>query len=129
MARILLVEDDPDNLNLLTRLLQHNGHEIYSAETAAQAIAQATEHVPELILMDLQLPPDDNTPPDPNAGLDATRQIKANESTGHIPIIALTAHTMPHHRERIAEAGCDDFQEKPIYPFENLIEKIGKFCG
>ncbi|NNE92803.1 MAG: response regulator [Verrucomicrobiales bacterium] len=129
MARILLVEDDPDNLNLLTRLLQHNGHEIYSAINAADAVSQALEHVPELILMDLQLPPDDNSPPDPNAGLVATKKIKAEETTNHIPIIALTAHTMPQHRERISEAGCDDFQEKPIYPFDNLLEKIGKFCS
>ncbi|MGY8640299.1 MAG: response regulator [Verrucomicrobiales bacterium] len=129
MARILLVEDEPDNLELLTRLLTRKGHDIISAENAADAVTLAIKEVPELILMDLQLPTDANSPTDPNAGLDATRLIKADAATKDVPVIALTAHTMADHRKRISEAGCDDFQEKPIYPFTNLLDKIDKFTG
>ena len=126
MAKILLVEDDPDNINLLTRLLQHHGHDISVADNAAAGYDLAVAEIPELILMDLELPPEPSTQPDPNAGLDATRRIKANESTKDIPVIALTAHTMAQHKERIEEAGCDDFQEKPIFPFDALLDKIVK---
>ncbi len=129
MARILLVEDEPDNLELLSRLLTRKGHEIIPAENAADAVKFALAEIPELILMDLQLPTDADSPPDPNAGLEATRAIKAEESTKDIPVIALTAHTMADHRKRISEAGCDDFQEKPIFPFDNLLQKIDKFTG
>jgi CheY-like chemotaxis protein len=80
-----------------------------------------------LILMDLELPPTPEESPDPNAGLEATRRLKADPATAGIPVIALTAHTMAHHQERIAAAGCDAFQEKPIYPFENLLNKIAQF--
>ena len=127
MARILLVEDEPDNLELLSRLLTRKGHEIIPAENAADAIKLAVSELPELILMDLQLPMTPDSPPDPNAGLEATRAIKADEATKDVPVIALTAHTMADHRKRISEAGCDDFQEKPIFPFNNLLEKIDKF--
>ena len=127
MAKILLVEDDADNIRLLTRLLQHRGHEISIAEDGETAVKLAAELRPELILMDLELPESPEGQPHPNAGLDATRAIKSNEATAEIPVIALTAHTMAQHREKIAEAGCDDFQEKPIFPFENLIDKIKKF--
>ena len=126
MARILLVEDDLDNISLLTRLLTHHGHDITVADNAEAAIVEAESSLPEMILMDLELPPTEDSSPHPNAGLDATRQIKANETTSRIPIIALTAHTMAQHQKKIVDAGCDDFQEKPISPFENLLEKIEK---
>ncbi|MEX2579374.1 MAG: response regulator [Verrucomicrobiales bacterium] len=124
MARILLVEDDEDNIGLLTRLLEHHGHEIYVATDAEAAVAKAEEKLPELILMDLELPASPDAQPDPNAGLDATREIKSRDATREIPIIALTAHTMAQHQEKIAAAGCDALQEKPIFPFENLLAKI-----
>lgn len=127
MAKILLVEDDEDNINLLTRLLEHHGHAISVATDGASASRMALELRPELILMDLELPPTEDASPDPNAGLDATRVIKAEEETSSIPIIALTAHTMAHHQERIEAAGCDALQEKPIFPFESLLEKIDYF--
>ncbi len=129
MAKILLVEDDPDNINLLTRLLQHHGHEISVADNAADGFSLALAELPELILMDLELPPEPNAQPDPNAGLDVTRRIKDHEATKSIPVIALTAHTMAQHKERIEDAGCDDFQEKPIFPFDALLEKITKHTG
>jgi CheY-like chemotaxis protein len=127
MAKILLVEDDEDNINLLTRLLEHHGHAISVATDGASASRMALELRPELILMDLELPPTEDASPDPNAGLDATQVIKAEEETSSIPIIALTAHTMAHHQERIEAAGCDALQEKPIFPFESLLEKIDYF--
>ena len=129
MARILLVEDDQDNISLLTRLLTHHGHEIKVADNAESAFEEAESFSPEMILMDLELPPSPDSQPHPNAGLDATRRLKANEATASIPVVALTAHTMAQHQEKITAAGCDDFQEKPIYPFENLLEKIAKHTG
>ncbi|MAS91967.1 MAG: two-component system response regulator [Verrucomicrobiales bacterium] len=129
MARILLVEDDEDNINLLSRLLEHHGHELVIATNAAEAVQNATEVLPELILMDLELPPEEDASPDPNAGLDATRKLKSIEATSAIPVIALTAHTMAQHQEKISAAGCDALQEKPIFPFENLLKKIDQFTG
>ena len=79
MARILLIEDDADNISLLTRLLKHHGHEISVADDAATGYDLAVAEKPELILMDLELPPEPDERPDPNAGLDATRRIKAND--------------------------------------------------
>lgn len=127
MARILLVEDDEDNISLLTRLLEHHGHAVSVATDGATAVAGAISGMPEIILMDLELPPAPDDPPDPNAGLEATRRLKADPVTAGIPVIALTAHTMAHHQERIAAAGCDAFQEKPIYPFDKLLAKIDQF--
>lgn len=124
MAKILLVEDDEDNVSLLTRLLVHHGHEISVAMDAQTAVEKADAERPQLILMDLELPTAPDAQPDPNAGLEATRQIKANPEIASIPVIALTAHTMAHHQEKITAAGCDDFQEKPIFPFDNLLKKI-----
>jgi len=126
MARILLVEDDLDNISLLTRLLVHHGHTIMVADNAELAFTEAVAILPDLILMDLELPPNSASPPHPNAGLDATRRLKANPTTAAIPVVALTAHTMAQHQEKIAAAGCDDFQEKPIFPFDNLLKKIAK---
>lgn len=129
MPRILLVEDDPDNISLMTRLLAHHGHLISVAEHAAAAWDKALAEQPDLILMDLELPAGPDSQPDPHAGLDATRRLKADPRTAGIPVIALTAHTMAQHRERIAEAGCDDLQEKPIFPFQQLLDKIGRHAG
>lgn len=129
MAKILLVEDDEDNIGLLTRLLRHHGHDVHVATDGEEAVRLAADIVPELVLMDLELPPAAGAAPEPNAGLEATRRLKAESATASIPVVALTAHTMAHHRERIAAAGCDDFQEKPIYPFENLLSKIARLAA
>lgn len=127
MAKILLVEDDEDNISLLTRLLEHHGHTLSVATDGETAVARAAEEMPELILMDLELPHVPDGQPDPNAGLEATRRIKANPLTAGIPVIALTAHTMAQHQEKITAAGCDALQEKPIFPFDNLLIKIEQF--
>jgi CheY-like chemotaxis protein len=77
MAKILLVEDDEDNILLLTRLLEHHGHSLSVATDGESAVRMASEELPEIVLMDLELPPSPDASPDPNAGLEATRQIKA----------------------------------------------------
>ncbi|HQW27945.1 MAG: response regulator [Verrucomicrobiales bacterium] len=127
MARILLVEDDEDNISLLTRLLEHHGHTLSVATDGETAVSRARAEMPELILMDLELPPTPDGQPDPNAGLEATRRLKADPLTAGIPVIALTAHTMAQHQEKITAAGCDALQEKPIFPFEKLLTKIDLF--
>lgn len=127
MPRILLIEDDADNISLLTRLLEHHGYEILVADHAEGGLEKARTEGPDLILMDLELPEKPEGQPDPNAGLNATRELKADEATSGIPVIALTAHTMAQHRERIEAAGCDDFQEKPIFPFQALLDKIAQY--
>ena len=127
MPRILLIEDDADNIGLLTRLLEHHGYEILVAVHAEGGLEKARTEGPDLILMDLELPEKPEGQPDPNAGLNATRELKADEATSSIPVIALTAHTMAQHRERIEAAGCDDFQEKPIFPFQALLDKIAQY--
>jgi CheY-like chemotaxis protein len=129
MAKILLVEDDEDNISLLTRLLRHHGHELEVATDAETAVERARCFAPEVILMDLELPPSPEASPDPNAGLEATRRIKADPATSSIPVIALTAHTMGHHQEKIEAAGCDALQEKPIYPFDSLLRKIDAYAS
>lgn len=126
MPRILLIEDDADNISLLTRLLEHHGYEISVADHAQGGLQKAREEQPDLILMDLELPERPEGQPDPNAGLNATRELKADPDTAAIPVIALTAHTMAQHKERIAAAGCDDLQEKPIFPFQALLDKIAQ---
>lgn len=127
MPRILLIEDDADNISLLTRLLEHHGYEILVADHAEGGLEKARTEGPDLILMDLELPEKPEGQPDPNAGLNATRELKADEAMSSIPVIALTAHTMAQHRERIEAAGCDDFQEKPIFPFQALLDKIAQY--
>lgn len=129
MAKILLVEDDEDNIALLTRLLEHHGHELSVATDAETAVARVASFGPEVILMDLELPPAPDASPDPNAGLEATRRIKSSPDTAGVPVIALTAHTMGHHQEKIEAAGCDALQEKPIYPFDSLLRKIEDFAS
>ncbi len=129
MARILLVENDHDNIRLMTRLLTHHGHEIEVVENARHAIEQSSANLPELILMDMEMPVEPDGMDDPFAGLIATKAIKANPSTSGIPVIALTAALMPQQKERIAEAGCDDFQEKPIRPFSALLDKLAHHLG
>lgn len=115
MAKILLVEDNEMNSDMLSRRLQRKGFEVEIAEDGQQGIDIAVSSKPDLILMDLSLPVMD--------GLEATRQIKATADLAHIPIIALTAHAMTSDRDKALEAGCDDFDTKPI-DFNRLLEKI-----
>lgn len=115
MVKLLLVEDNEPNRDMLSRRLQRKGFEIVMALDGSQAVEMALSESPALILMDMSLPVMD--------GWEATRQIKANPATRPIPVIALTAHAMAGDREKTIEAGCDDYDIKPI-EFVRLLGKI-----
>jgi two-component system, cell cycle response regulator DivK len=117
MAKILLVEDNEMNRDMLSRRLRRRGYEVVSAGDGQEGIAMARAGVVDLILMDMSLPVLD--------GWQATRRIKADPETHSIPIIALTAHAMPGDREKALDAGCDDYDTKPI-DFPRLVSKIEK---
>jgi CheY-like chemotaxis protein len=116
MPKVLLVEDDEMNRDMLSRRLIRRGFEVVMASDGEQAIAIAEAHLPDLILMDMSLPVLD--------GWEATRRIRATPATARIPILALTAHAMDGDREKTIAAGCDDYDTKPI-EFQRLITKIG----
>jgi two-component system cell cycle response regulator DivK len=120
MARILIVEDNEMNRDMLSRRLERAGHEALVAPTAGEGLTMARTHGPDLVLMDLSLPDMD--------GRDATRQLRAAEETRSLPIIALTAHAMASDRESALAAGCDDFETKPV-DFARLSEKIAALVG
>jgi CheY-like chemotaxis protein len=115
MTKVLYVEDNEDNIYMLKNRLSRKGYTVLIATDGAQGVAMAAAEQPELILMDLSLPVLD--------GWEATRQIKAAETTRHIPVIALSAHAMTGDRERALAAGCDDFDSKPI-ELDRLIWKM-----
>ena len=115
MAKILLVEDNEMNRDMLSRRLQKKGYEVVMAVDGEQGVAMAEAQAPALILMDMSLPGLD--------GWEATRRLKAAAGTRAIPVIALTAHAMAGDREKALAAGCDDFDTKPI-ELERLLAKI-----
>jgi two-component system, cell cycle response regulator DivK len=115
MARILLVEDNELNRDMLSRRLIKRGHEVVMAIDGSQGVDMARADLPELILMDMSLPV--------MSGWEATAALKADDATKAIPVLALTAHTMSGDRERALAAGCDDFDTKPI-DLDRLLEKI-----
>ena len=116
--KILLVEDNEMNRDMLSRRLTRKGYTVVSATDGARGVTMAQVESPDLILMDISLPVMD--------GLQATRQIKGDEATTHIPIIALTAHAMAGDREKCLAAGCDDYATKPV-EFPQLLTKIQSF--
>jgi CheY-like chemotaxis protein len=115
MPKILLVEDNEMNRDMLSRRLERKGHKILIAMDGEQGVAMAQAEAPDLILMDMSLPVLD--------GWAATRQLKASPATQSIPIIALTAHAMAGDQARCFEAGCDDYDTKPV-EFPRLLSKI-----
>jgi len=117
MAKILLVEDNELNRDMLSRRLSRRGHQVVEATDGEAALALAASERPDLILMDMSLPVLD--------GWEATRRLKAAPATRPIPVIALTAHAMVTDRERSLEAGCDDFDTKPV-EIERLLDKIAR---
>ena len=117
MTKILVVEDNEMNLDMLSRRLSRQGYEVVAAQDGAAGMDRAGSERPHIILMDMSLPVLD--------GWEATRRLKADPATREIPIIALTAHAMAEHRERAMAAGCDDYDTKPI-DLPRLIEKIKK---
>jgi two-component system, cell cycle response regulator DivK len=116
VAKILYVEDNEDNIYMLSDRLTRRGHEIIVARDGQEGIDMAEREMPALILMDLNLPTVD--------GWEATRRLKATATTRHIPIIALSAHAMLGDRDRALAAGCDDYDTKPV-ELARLLQKIG----
>jgi two-component system cell cycle response regulator DivK len=115
MAKILLVEDNETNRDMLSRRLIRKGYDVVMALDGEQAVQMASSESPDLILMDMSLPVID--------GWEATRRVKAEQATRSIPVIALTAHAMAGDREKAIEAGCDDYDTKPI-ELPRLLDKI-----
>jgi two-component system cell cycle response regulator DivK len=113
--RILLVEDNEMNRDMLSRRLQRKGFDVIVAEDGRRGIAAARNERPDLVLMDMSLPEVD--------GWEATRILKDDEETRYILVIALTAHAMETDREKALEAGCDDYDTKPV-DFNRLLDKI-----
>ena len=120
MSLILLVEDNEMNRDMLKRRLERRDFSVVIAVDGLQGVQMAKSENPDLILMDMSLPEMD--------GWQATRELKADDEVKNIPVIALTAHAMSGDREKAMEAGCDDYETKPI-DFERLLGKIEKFLS
>ena len=120
MAKILLVEDNEMNRDMLSRRLIRNGHQVVIAIDGQQGVSMALSELPDLILMDMSLPVID--------GWEATRRVRANDATRKIPVIALTAHAMSGDREKAMEAGCDDYDTKPV-EITRLLGKMTALLG
>ena len=120
MPKILVVEDNEMNRDMLSRRLQRKGYDVIIAIDGEEAVAMARSEAPVLILMDISLPVMD--------GYEATRQLKTSPETEFIPVIALTAHAMTGDREKALEAGCDDYDTKPV-KFQRLLEKMQALLG
>jgi len=120
MSKILLVEDNEMNRDMLSRRLERKGFEVVLAVDGQAGVDMASSSSPDLILMDLSLPVMD--------GWEATRRIKADPATQTIPVIALTAHAMKEDEQKAREAGCDDYDTKPVN-LSRLLEKMGKLLG
>lgn len=118
MAKILIVEDDPMNSDMLARRLKWEGYDTVTASNGAQAVELASSELPDLILMDLGIPLIN--------GWQATHQIKSRPETRHIPVIALTAYALTEDRAKSLAAGCDDYETKPV-DFPRLLGKIRHF--
>ena len=120
MSKILLVEDNEMNRDMLTRRLERKGYEVVIAVDGQAGVDMASSSNPDIILMDLSLPVMD--------GWEATRQIKADPATQGIPLIALTAHAMAGDEQKAREAGCDDYDTKPV-DIKRLLGKIENLLG
>ena len=120
MPKILLVEDNEMNRDMLSRRLIRKGFEVVLAVDGQSGVEMAQTQLPDLVLMDMSLPVLD--------GWEATRRLKADDTTRQIPVIALTAHAMSSDREKALEAGCDDYDTKPV-ELSRLLEKIESLLG
>ena len=118
MKKILLVEDNEMNKDMLSRRLIKKGYEVVFAMDGQEAIDMAQSETPDVILMDMGLPVKD--------GLQATKEIKENSDTADIPVIALTANAMAEHRQQALDGGCDEYETKPVR-LPSLLEKIEQF--
>ncbi len=115
MPKILYIEDNEDNVYMLTERLRRRGFEVIVAHEGMEGLAMARNESPDLLIMDLGLPGLD--------GWEATRRLRADPEIRHLPVLALSAHAMPDERDRAIGAGCDDFDTKPVN-FNRLLQKI-----
>jgi CheY-like chemotaxis protein len=115
MTKILIVEDNEMNRDMLSRRLERRGFEVVVAVDGAEGVAKSKTELPDIVLMDMSLPVMN--------GWEATRAIKADATTSSVPVIALTAHSMPGDREKAMEAGCSDYDVKPV-EMPRLLEKM-----
>ncbi len=120
MRIVLVIEDNKDNLKIVTYALQRAGYTVIAAESGEDGFKLALQEKPFFILMDINLPGMD--------GLETTKRIRASEANGNIPIIAITSYAMSGDRERILAAGCNGYIEKPIDPI-TIVEQIHKLLG
>ena len=120
MAKVLLVEDNEMNRDMLSRRLIRRGFQVVFAMDGQQGVDLARSERPDIILMDMSLPAID--------GWEATRRVKADNATRSVPVIGLTAHAMAGDREKAIEAGCDDYETKPV-ELDRLISKIERLLG
>ena len=120
MAKLLIVDDEPENIELLTRRLTRRGFEVVGATSAEDALAKAAAEAPDVVLMDIKMPVVD--------GFEATRRLRADPATARIPVIALTAHAMQEDRDLATAAGADDYETKPV-DLDRLLEKIAALTG
>ncbi|HVK18699.1 MAG TPA: response regulator [Fimbriiglobus sp.] len=120
MPKLLIVDDEPANIELLARRLARRGFEVVSATSADEGIAKAVSEKPDVVLMDIKMPVVD--------GFEATRRLKANATTRAIPVIALTAHAMQEDRDQVIAAGADEYETKPV-DLDRLLAKIQGLVG
>ena len=120
MPKILVVEDNEMNRDMLSRRLERRGYEVITAVDGEDGVDKAQSESPDMVLLDMDLPVLD--------GWAATKQLKASPETKSIPVIALTAHAMAGDREKAMDAGCDDYDTKPV-EFSRLLEKMEKLLG
>ena len=120
MTKVLLVEDNEMNRDILSRRLKRRGYVVVFAADGAQGLEMARSEKPDIILMDMSLPVMD--------GWEATRRVKSDDAMRNVPVIALTAHTMSGDREKALAAGCDDYDTKPV-ELDRLIGKIERLLG
>lgn len=118
ITTILYIEDNDDNAYMLSRRLKKRGFNVVTSADGKSGVEAAQKLIPDIILMDLNLPIID--------GLAATKLLKSNEPTAHIPIIVVSSHALPGERETSIEAGCDEYETKPIN-FDSLLSKINQF--
>ena len=119
MKKVLVVEDNKNNMRLIVKLLESEGYETIKAETGEEGVRLAAEEKPDIILMDIKLPGID--------GIEATKEIRASETDGRIPIIALTSYAMAGDREKLMQGSFNGHIEKPLDPY-TVIKEIEKIC-
>ena len=120
MKRVLVIEDNPDNMELMTFILEQNGYAAIRAENGMQGVVKALSEGPDFVLLDIQLPD--------IMGTEVLERIRKGETSGRMPIIAVTSHAMAGDREKLLSAGCDGYIEKPIDPML-VMEQIHKVLG